>query len=136
MKYGVIGPECYVNEDLNVLNFERIKWGGVRHGELIYTLFDLEEFIKEQISEPTETDIEILKNILSMVSSCNPGDYSSVLRDKLKNVPNLKSSKDERSAIIEILACIEVLKPMSYDRPVKGKHDWTYDEFWRGGGWI
>lgn len=100
---------------------------------MIYTLFDLEEFIKEQISEPTETDIEILKNILSMVSSCNPGDYPSVLRDKLKNVPNLKSSKDERSAIIEILACIEVLKPMSYDRPVKGKHDWTYAEFWWGG---
>lgn len=68
-----------------------------------------------------------------MVSSCNPGDYPSVLRDKLKNVPNLKSSKDERSAIIEILACIEVLKPMSYDRPVKGKHDWTYAEFWWGG---
>lgn len=43
LKYGVIGNEHYLNEDLNVLNFERIKWGGVRHGALIYTLFDLEQ---------------------------------------------------------------------------------------------
>ncbi len=60
LNYGVVGHECYINEDLNVLNFERIKWGGVRHGNLIYTLFDLEQFAKECIPEPTETDIEIL----------------------------------------------------------------------------
>jgi hypothetical protein len=132
LNYEVIGHERYINEDLNVLNFERIKWGGVRHGDLIYTLFDLEQFAKEQIPEPTETDIEILKSILSAIASCNPGDYPSSLRDKLNDVPNLKSNKDERSIIIEILACIEVLKPMSYDRKTASKHDWTYAEFWRG----
>lgn len=132
LKYGVVGHERYINEDLNVLNFERMKWGGVRHGDLIYTLFDLERFAKEQIPEPTETDIEILKSILSEIASCNPGDYPSSLRDKLKDVPDLKSSKDDRFIIIEILACIEVLKPMSYDKKTTGKHDWTYAEFWRG----
>lgn len=132
LKCGVTGHEYYVNADLNVLNFERIKWGGVRHGDLIYTLLDLEQFVKEQIPEPTQTDIEILKSILIAVTSCNLGDYPGALRDKLKDIPNLKSSKDERSIIIEILACIEILRPMSYDRPTKSKHDWTYAEFWRG----
>lgn len=132
LKYGVRGDEFYENEDLNVLNFERIKWGGIRHGDLIYTLFDLEQFAKEQITEPTKDDIEIFKGILSVVDSCQPGDYPSVLRDRIKDVPNLKSSKDERSIIIEILACIEVLKPASYNRPTSSKNDWTYAEFWRG----
>lgn len=132
VKNGVIGFEHYENEDLNVLNFERIKWGGVRHGQLIYTLFDLEQFVREQIPEPTDMDIEIFKSILSAAGSCNPGDYPSALRDKLKDIPNFRSNKGERTTIIEILACIEVLKPGSYDRPTVGKHDWNYIEFWRG----
>lgn len=132
LKYGVIGHEDYVNEDLNILNFERIKWGGVRHGDLMYTLFDLEQFSKEQITEPTEIDIEIFKTILCVITSCNTGDYPSVLCDKLKDIPNLKSNKDERAMMIEVLACIGILKPMSTDRATRGKHDWTFAEFWRG----
>lgn len=37
-KYGIIGNKCYVSNDLNILKFERIKWEGIRHGDLIYTL--------------------------------------------------------------------------------------------------
>lgn len=129
---GVVGSEHYENEDLNVLNFERIKWGGVRHGSLLYTLFDLEQFTKEEIPEPTEEDIEILKGILHAVDLCNTGDYPSALRDKLKDVPNLKSNKSERDVIIEILACIEVLQPLSYNRPISGRNDWNFVEYWRG----
>jgi len=132
VKYGVIGSEYYENEDLNVLNFERIKWGGVRHGELVYTLFDLEQFVKEEIPEPTEEDIAILKGILQAVDSCEQGDYPSALRDKLRDVPGLKSNKAERDVIIEILACIEILKPAAYDRPVAGRNDWNFIEYWRG----
>jgi len=132
LKYGICGHDFYENEDLNVLNFERIKWGGVRHGNLIYTFFDLEQFAKEQITKPTKDDIEIFKSILHAINSCKQGDYPSVLRDKLKDVPNLKSDKNERSIILEILACIDVLKPASYDRPTPSKHDWTYVLFWRG----
>jgi len=132
LKYGIHGYEFYKNEDLNVLNFERIKWGGVRHGDLIYTFFDLERFAKEQITEPTKEDVEIFNGILNAVNSCNKSDFPSVLRDKLKDVPNLKSSKGERGIILEILACIDVLKPASYNRPTSSKHDWTYVEFWRG----
>ena len=132
MQHEIIGREEYINEDVNVLNFERIKWGGVRQCDLLYILFDLEQFAKEQIPEPTDADIEIFKSILKAINSCKQGDYPSALRDKLKEISHLKSNKNERSVIIEILACIGVLKPMSYDRPVAGKHDWTYATYWRG----
>lgn len=132
LKYGIIGKEQYIESDLNVLNFERIKWGGVRHGDLLYTLFDLEQLKQEHITEPTETDIKIFKEILKMVNSCETGDFPSVLRDKLKDIPDLKSNKGERSVIIEILACIGILNPASYNRPTSSKHDWTFVEYWRG----
>lgn len=132
LKYGIRGNDFYKNEDLNVLNFERIKWGGVRHGDLLYTLFDLEQFEKEQITEPTKDDIEIFKGILDIVNDSKQGDFPSILRERIKDVPNFKSSKNERNVILEILACIDILKPNSYDRPRRSKHDWIYVEFWRG----
>lgn len=128
--YGVVGYKDYKNEDLNVLNFERIKWGGVRHGDILYTLFDLQQFIKEDISEPNDEDIRLFRNILYVIENCEPNDYPSSLEKKLKDV--IKSSKDERDILIEILACIGILKPKSFDRPVKGKSDWVYVEYWRG----
>ncbi len=132
VKFGVWGRENYIDEDLNVLNFERIKWGGVRHGYIIYTFFDLREFEKEEIPEPTQQDITIFKEILKAINSCKKDDYPSILRDKLKDIPNFKSNKSERSIILELLACIEVLKPKTTNRPEKGRHDWTYATHWRG----
>ncbi len=132
IQYGVVGQEWYENEDLNVLNFERIKWGGVRHGDLLYTLFDLEQFVKEEIPEPTGEDAQIFKEILKAIESCEPEDYPGALRNKLAEIPILKSNKNERDVLIEILACIGVLAPKSYDRPEAGKHDWCYAAYWRG----
>lgn len=132
LRYGIIGQENYINVDLNVLNFERIKWGGVRHGQLIYTLFDLQQFAKETIPQPQSEDIEIFREILKAIKSCDPTDYPSALSHKLAMIPLLKSNKDERNIIIEILACIGILAPKSYNRPEAPKHDWTYAAYWRG----
>ena len=126
VKYGVVGKEKYKNVDLNVLNFERIKWGGVRQGDLVYILFDLERFAEEDIPEPTQEDGEILKAILNAVSCCDPSDHPGALRNRFAEISALKANKDERSVIIEILACIGVLAPKSYDRGEPSKHDWTY----------
>jgi len=120
----------YENEDLNVLNFERIKWGGVRHSDLIYNYIDLKIFEKENISNPTNQDIEIFKDILNCIENSNQGDYPSKLRDRLKNV--IKISKDQRHTLMEILACCEILKPKDYNRPTTGRHDWSFVEYWRG----
>jgi hypothetical protein len=130
LRYGIIGNEFYKDIDQNVLNFERIKWGGVRHGKLDYTLFDLQQLQIEDIPEPTTEDIQIFKDILDTIENSNPNDYPGILEKNLATC--LKSTKDERKVLIEILACIEILKPQSYDRPSKGKHDWAFVEYWRG----
>ncbi len=124
--------ENYSNIDLNVMNFERIKWGGLRLGDLMYTLFDLEQFVKEEVNEPKTEDIEIFNNILQQALSCNAGDFPSVLRKKIKGIENFKTNKSEIDAIIEVLACIGVLEPKSYDRATSSKNEWTYIEYWRG----
>lgn len=122
--------EKYVDEDLNVLNFERIKWGGVRHSQVLYNYFDLHLFSKLQIDKPNKEDLEIFSKILKTVSESQIGDYPSKLRDRLKDV--YKSSKDERSNLLEILACCKILQPASYDRPTTGRNDWHFVEYWRG----
>ena len=61
---------------------------------------------------------------------CLPNDYPSALEKNLSKA--LKSTKDEREVLMEILACIDILKPLSFDRPARGKNDWKFVEFWRG----
>ncbi|MDR1976132.1 MAG: hypothetical protein LBQ18_04005 [Campylobacteraceae bacterium] len=129
-RYGIIGDEKYKNEDLNVLNFERIKWGGVRHGQIIYMLFDLQRLYEEDVIEPTAEDIKIFQNILKIIDESEPNEYPGSLRDRLSAA--LKSSKNERGALIEILACVGVLQPTSYERKRAGKNDWSFAEYWRG----
>jgi len=129
-KYGVTGYEIYKNEDLNILNFERIKWGGVRHGDLIYTLFDLEQFYLTEIPEPTAEDIAVFRSILAVVNSSLSADSPRTLEKNLSTV--IKSAKGERDVLIEILACVGILKPLSFNRPQRAKNDWVFAEFWRG----
>ncbi|WP_445364609.1 hypothetical protein ACJJIQ_10930 [Microbulbifer sp. ANSA003] len=129
-QYGVVGRKNYEGADLNVLNFERIKWGGVRQGDILYTYFDLSQFKITEIPEPTSDDIQCFKEILETIESSDSTDYPSSLEKRL--APVLKSSKSERQVLIEILASIGVLKPGSYDRPIKGRNDWVFVEYWRG----
>lgn len=130
LQYGIIGDEFYRDVDLNVLNFERIKWGGVRHGHLDYTLFDLQQLHLADIPAPAEEDIRVFKEILQVIENSQADDYPGTLEKNLS--PVLKSTKEERKILIEILACIGVLKPGSYNRPGKGKNDWVFVEYWRG----
>jgi hypothetical protein len=130
LKFGIIGNENYIDKDLSVLNFERIKWGGVRHGDLLYTLFDLRIFNTEEIAEPTVEDINIFKKILEVIEISQENDYPGKLEKNLSKI--IKSTKNERRILMEIMACIEILSPGSYDRPSRGKNDWTYVEYWRG----
>ena len=118
------------NEDLNVLNFERIKWSGVRHSSGLYNYLDLSLLLKENITEPKEEDILIFKNILKTISSSPIGETPSKLRDRLSE--SIKASKNERHTLMEILGCSEILQPLDYNRKEPGKHDWTFVLYWRG----
>ncbi len=118
------------NEDLNILNFERIKWGGVRHDNGLYNWLDLTLLNNENVTPPTEQDIQIMQLILDVIRNSANGETPSKLRDRLKEV--FKTSKDERHVIMEILGCADILKPLSHDRKEPGKHDWTFVLHWRG----
>lgn len=118
------------NIDLNILNFERIKWGGVRHNNGLYNWLDLSLLAKENVPNPTEQDVEIFKSLLTVISNSEVGETPSKLRDRLKDVLNI--SKDERHVLMEILGCAGVLKPLRNDRKEPSKHDWTFVLHWRG----
>jgi hypothetical protein len=118
------------NEDLNVLNFERIKWGGVRHSQGLYNLLDLELLSAEIIPPPANQDLELFNKILSTIENSQTGDTPGKLRDNLKEV--FQGSKDERHVLMEILGCAGILQPLRYDRKEPGKHDWTFVLHWRG----
>ena len=129
-QYGIRGYQSYEDADLNVLNFERIKWGGVRHGDLLYTYFDLMQFKNTEIPDPVDEDLDYFMKILELIESSDPTDYPSTLEKRLAAV--VKSNKAERQRLIEILASIGVLRSSRYDRPVKGRNDWIFAEYWRG----
>lgn len=125
------GQENYRDEDLNVLNFERIRWGGVRHGSLIYTLLDLEQLAKAELPEPSPADLAIFGDILDIIETSAPMDAPGALRTRLRDA--LPSNKDELSVLIEILAFCGVLVAKSPDRPgLGGRHDWAVVADWRG----
>ncbi|AAN55122.1 hypothetical protein HRJ35_12140 [Shewanella oneidensis MR-1] len=129
-QYGIRGSVSYNEMDINVFNFERIKWGGVRHGDILYTYFDLSQFINADIPQPTADDIACFREILTIIETSDPSDYPSALEKRLASV--IKSSKAERQILIEILASLGILKHRCFDRQRKGKNDWVFAEYWRG----
>ena len=123
-------PE-YVNEDLNVLNFERVKWGGVRLNHLIYCLLDLELFIQEEIVEPVKEDISILKQMTQVIQACEAHEGARSLEKRLKDV--IPSSKNERDVIMEIWGYTGLLAPGDTPRKLRGgNHDFNGVADWQG----
>jgi hypothetical protein len=127
--------------DLNVLNFERHKWGGVRRDSLEYAWLDLFLFNKEERQTPTEADKKMMKQIIQVSSSLAPNAAVSTLEKALSGV--FKSSKNERRVLIEILAICGVLQPKNrkgYFREFahdnerehtgQNKNDWSYPAIW------
>jgi hypothetical protein len=94
-------------EDLNVLNFERFKWGGVRHDQPLYASMDLELFRKLPRANPTSTDVALFKGVLKAVEAAPARTSSAVLQKHLAKA--FKSSKAERDVVVGILGYCGVL---------------------------
>lgn len=128
-RYGVIGNAHYVDENLNVLNFERLKWGGVRHGELLYTWFDLTQFLQWEVPEPTPADRQHLRDVLHTIATAEAKESPNQLAKRLAGA--LPSNQNERCTLLEILASLDVLQA-SRARGGGSFSDWTFAEHWRG----
>ena len=92
--------------DLDVLNFERHKWGGVRFRDLRFVWFCLDRLQAEGTATPDAADVELLQSILGTVRSLPPGVSLNQAESQLRE---LKSNKDERTALLEVLTTIGVL---------------------------
>ena len=93
--------------DLNVLNFERFKWGGVRHSDPIYEALDLELFLASPPPLPTDADIAIFRDLIAAMNAAPASATSANLH---KHFPaSLKANKSERDALVGILGLCGVL---------------------------
>lgn len=131
-------------EDLNVLNFERFKWGGVRHLDPLYIAFDLEQFSKSERLTPTTEDYEILNDIFSIIAQ-QPAEAK--LRNLEKALSKIvKSNKEEREVLLQILGFCSILSTDEHpgfinkfipfderEEPSHSKNDWSYPVCWWGG---
>jgi hypothetical protein len=95
------------HEDLNVLNFERFKWGGVRHEGPVYATFDLERFVSLDPPSPTDADVAIFRRILREIESVPPETTAPQLEKSLVGI--LPSNKAEREILVNILGYLGVL---------------------------
>ncbi|HEX5082077.1 MAG TPA: hypothetical protein VFY40_08525 [Blastocatellia bacterium] len=103
---GVYNREADL-EDLNILNFERFKWGGVRHDDPLYASLDLQLFQKLPHINPTAGDVAIFKNLLQTIEAAPVKTTSATLEKHLAKV--FKSNKAERDTVVGILGLCGLL---------------------------
>jgi hypothetical protein len=99
----------YVNNDLNVLNFERVKWGGIRLNKLLYCWLDM----------------------LEVIQDCADNESARMLEKRWKEV--IPSSKGERDVMMEIWGYAGLLVPRETPRKHRGVgHDFNAVAEWQG----
>ncbi|MBI1849113.1 MAG: hypothetical protein HYR85_02085 [Planctomycetes bacterium] len=103
---GRYGPASQV-EDLNVLNFERFKWGGVRHDHPLYAALDLELLVREPRPSPTAGDVEIFRTIIRGIEDAPSETTAAELHSRFARA--LKSNKPERGVIVGIFGYCGIL---------------------------
>jgi hypothetical protein len=95
------------SEDLSVLNFERLKWGGVRHTYPVYALLDLELFLAGPRPRPSEEDLALFEALVHAIDAA-PSDTTSAELHKVFP-KELKANKAERDVILNILGFVGAL---------------------------
>jgi hypothetical protein len=154
-KAGGIGPCAVCNTwckpdiliDRNILNFERQKWGGVRHLDLTFVWFCLDRLRQEGGALPTKEDVDLLRALLDALREAPP---TMSLTQAETLIRLLKSTKQERHMMLESLSTISVLEesghrgflhsfPQTIDRQVPNRRfvDRGYPgEWWTGASGV
>ncbi len=130
--------------DLNILSFERIKWGGVRHDQPTYIALDL-RMLRDTSHAPSEpSDFAVLRSIIetarSMPHQARLGDLDKALAKALP------SNSAERRILIGLLGyagiLIDATRPdfrrafvpsVERERTLWHKDDWPYPVQWWNG---
>lgn len=138
---GLYGASAAEPQDLNILSFERWKWGGIRHADPLYCWFDLTQFETADFISPTPEDYSILARIVEIASGLPAKAKPNELATRIGKA--IKSNMWERRVLIEILGHCGVLKPADRcgflqaftgsehrERPRDHTNDWNYPVIW------
>lgn len=98
-----------ISRRLNTFNFERYKWGGVRHTKADYALFDLQQFLQLPQPEHTPEDEKLLLDILDCISALEPHNKAGALQKLITKKRIIKSNRYEIDTLLDILGICGVL---------------------------
>ena len=129
------------NRTLDVFNFERFKWGGVRHDSASYALLDLVEFKKLLSVTPSADDIKIFNRIIEVAKSLSHGGPRELEKAISLELPSNKSEREILIGILGLCGILQTEKHQGYlntftskyhrDPPPVGKaNDWAYPVSW------
>ena len=122
-KYNDFSYKYEYLDHYNSLSYERYKYGGVRHGDLVYALFDLEEFVKLPKIAHTKEDEELLLRILDCVSELEPNNKVGALQRLVTSKKIMKSNKNEMSTLLDILGICGILESKEHHCYAEGFMD-------------
>jgi hypothetical protein len=142
------GSDSRHEVDLNVLSFERHKWGGVRHEDPLYIVFDLERFAVEADPQSTRPDHDALIAVLRCCESTAVGAKPADLVSGIKHI--VPGNSYQRRTVIAVLGFAGILRVPQRPGFVRSftpagdredtpwyKDDWPYPaRWWRGGTGI
>jgi len=107
---GICGePIADAHIDWNVLNFVRIKWGGLGHGQPSYMAFDLTLFGQLAQLTPKPDDWAVLQRILTLAATQFPAARPDHLERAIGKM--LPSNRHERRVLLQILGYAGILRP-------------------------
>ena len=130
--------------DQNVLNFEKLKWGGVRLMHLEYIEFDLQQSQNLDFPVPTVEDRLLLNKLKELILTSETDDRPRQLEKRMSKL--FKSNAYEREVILNIFGICGILETDNQKgffknfipsnkreiRPVN-KTDWSYPvDWWQG----
>jgi len=134
-EHTAVGEVCQVcggaarptKHELDVLSFERYKWGGVRHTQLVYVMLDLECLVANGIPEPTPDDSRRLRALLDGIRKALPATEAHLEK---AIVAHVDGSKSERMTLIDILIHAGVVaRPEKRGRPARVFDDVVWSWF-------
>jgi hypothetical protein len=121
--------------DFSATNFARIKWGTVPRLFPVDHAFVLERFALEGHPPALQEDREILSRLLSVADSLPADRRARDLEQSWR--PMIRSTREERDAIIEVMVCCKILVASRYTaadvRQIPTRANWSDGAaLWRG----
>jgi hypothetical protein len=99
-------PAESLSQDLNILNLERFKWGGVRRDDIVFVAFDLEQFALAPQEAVTGQAIELGKDLIRELDGTAAKSTATQAADRMRM---LAGNRDQRRVVLDILGMCGVL---------------------------